>query len=321
MARNTGWFGFTPPLRGGALGLILAGTASAVAHAEAQRFQTPDAAVSAVIAALESVDAPALVAIFGPESEDVIFSGDADEDRADWGRFLSAYRDLNRIAPEADGTATLYVGDDQWPFPIRLVSAPDGWRFDAAGAREEIALRRIGENELDVIDLLEAYVGVQAEYRQTDPDGDGVHSFAAGVLSGEGKRDGLYWPPEPGAPDSLIGDFMARASADGYSAGDADVEPDPYLGYYFRVLQRQGPAAPGGAMDYLVNDRMLASHAMLAFPASYRETGVMSFMVGEAGAVYEADLGEATLEVAGAIESFDPGAGWQPVDLEDPAGE
>jgi hypothetical protein len=288
------------------------------AHAEPQAFETPDAAVDAVIAALEAVDAAALVAVFGPENEDVALTGDAEVDREVWSGFLSDYRALNRIAEEEDGVATLYVGFDQWPFPARIVEGPDGsWRFDAAAAREEVLLRRIGRNELDVIELLRGYVRAQAEYRRIDYDGDGVLSFASGILSSEGRRDGLYWPAVEGFPESPIGDFMARAAADGYSTGgDADAEPEPYLGYYYRVLTGQGEAAPGGAMDYIVNGRMLAGHALLAFPAAYDDTGIMSFMVGEAGVVYEADLGEATLEVADAIELFDPGEGWTPVEDE-----
>ena len=179
-------------------------------------------------------------------------------------------------------------------------------------------LRRIGQNELDVIDLMHGYVRAQALYRSENPDGDGLPSFASAILSSpDGKRDGLYWPSEPGEPESPIGDFMARAAADGYQLDGADVEPEPYLGYYYRVLQKQGPHAPGGALDYMANGQMVAGHALLAFPSDYGDTGVMSFMVGEAGIVYEADLGEETLDVAGAIDSFDPGDGWTPVVAEE----
>ena len=210
--------------------------------------------------------------------------------------------------------ATLYIGRDLWPFPADIVAVDGGWSFDAAGAREEVRLRRIGLNELDVIDLLQGYVRAQANYRRTDPDGDGLPSFAAGILSSPGTRDGLYWPPEPGAPESPVGDFMARAAADGYGFEGVDVEPDPYLGYYYRVLQKQGPSAPGGAVNYLVDGRMLAGHALLAFPADYGKSGIMSFMVGEAGVIFQADLGEDTLAVAGAIDAFDPGEAWSPED-------
>jgi hypothetical protein len=288
---------------------LVAGPALAAPRA----FESPEAAADAVVSALEAADRDALVEIFGPEGEDVILTGDDEEDRAAWGQFLRDYRTLNRIDVEDEAVATLSVGRDLWPFPVPLVAGETGWSFDVEAAREEIRLRRIGENELDVIDLMREYVRVQDVYRRMDPDGDGLPTFAAGILSNEGTRDGLYWAPEPDAPESPIGDFMARASADGYAVEGTDAEPDPYLGYYFRVLQRQGPSAPGGAMDYMINGRMVAGHALLAFPAAYGETGVMSFMVGEAGVVYEADLGEATLDTASEIDAFDPGPDWSPV--------
>jgi hypothetical protein len=297
------------------LALIMTlGAGPGAALAEAQVFASPEAATDALIAALEAQDRDALIAVFGPESEDVILTGDVEEDRETWSEFLSGYRTLHQIEVLGDGVATLEIGRDLWPFPAPLIQAGDGWQFDAEAAREEVMLRRIGGNELDVIALLRAYVRVQDQYRRTDPDGDGIASFAAGVLSSEGTHDGLYWPAEEGAPESPIGDFMARAAAQGYTVDGTEEDPEPYLGYYFEVLQRQGDAAPGGAYDYMVNGHMVAGHAMLAYPAAYGETGIMSFMVGERGVVYEADLGDDTLAVAGAIESFDPGEGWTPVE-------
>lgn len=280
--------------------------------AEPEGFASPETAVAAVITALEAVDRDALIAIFGPENEDVILTGDQDEDRSIWSEFLRDYRAQSRIGEE-DDVATLYVGRTLWPFPVLMVREGDIWRFDAEEARDEILLRRIGANELDVIGLLRGYVQAQAAFRSADADGDGLPSFASAILSSPGHRDGLYWPPEPGAPESPIGDFMARAAADGFSIDGQDEGPEPYLGYYFRVLTRQGVSAPGGAIDYMVGGHMLAGHAILAFPAAYGDTGIMSFMVGEAGVVYEADLGEDTLAVAGLIDTFDPGEGWAPV--------
>jgi hypothetical protein len=294
-----------------AVGALIAASLGS-ARAEPEAFPSPEAAAEAVVAALEARDRAALIAIFGPENEDVILTGDDAADREAWGEFLDSYRQMRRIAVEGEA-ATLFVGRDQWPFPAPLVEGAAGWSFDAAAAREEVLLRRIGQNELDVIDVLRRYVRAQAAYRASDPDGDGVRTFAAGVLSAPGTRDGLYWPPEPGAPASPIGDFMARAAADGYSLDGQDADPEPFHGYYFRVLTRQGPAAPGGALDYMVGGRMMAGHAMLAFPSAYGDTGIMSFMVAENGVVYEADLGEDTLAVAAAIEAFDPGDGWEPV--------
>jgi len=284
------------------------------AWAEAASFDSPEAATEAVIEALEAADRDALIGVFGPESEDVILTGDEIEDRATWGEFLRDYRVMRRIAPDGEGRSTLYVGRDQWPFPAPLVENDGQWTFDAEAAREEVLLRRIGRNELDVIDLMRGYVRAQAAYRAQDPDGDGLPSFAASILSSPDMRDGLYWVAEEGEPESPVGDFMARAAAEGYSVEGQDVEPEPYLGYYYRVLDRQGPAAPGGEMAYVVGGHMVAGHALLAVPAAYGDTGVMSFMVGEAGEVYEADLGEETLDIAAEITAFDPGEGWSPVE-------
>jgi hypothetical protein len=299
-------------LRAAAGGLaLLALTLPALA--EPARYDSPEAAVSAVVAAVEAKDPAALLAIFGPENEDVVFTGTPEQDREIWRGFLHSYRERSRIEMDGDARAVLHIGREDWPFPAALVLQDGTWAFDGAGAREEVALRRIGLNELDVIDLLKAGVAVQARFRQTDHDGDGVMEFAASILSSAGQRDGLYWPDEPGTEPSPIGAQMARAAADGYNMGDGDSPPDPYLGYYFRILQAQGPAAPGGAMDYKIGGNMVAGHAILAYPADYGVTGVMSFMVGENGIVHESDLGPDTVQIGNAITVFDPSEGWAPV--------
>ena len=180
------------------------------------------------------------------------------------------------------------------------------WSFDAEGAREEVLARRIGRNELEVIDIMRRAPEIQAAYRRTDHDGDGVMEFAASILSSPGTRDGLYWPDEPGAEPSPFDDTLARASFTGYSEDGEDREPEPFEGYYFRILQGQGEAAPGGAYSYMVAGNMVAGHALVAYPAVYGDTGIMSFLVGEQGIVYEADLGEDTLSRAVAVDVFDP---------------
>jgi Protein of unknown function (DUF2950) len=302
------------------LGAVIFGLlAAAPAIADPGVYDSPEAAAEAVIAALKAEDRAALVAVFGPENEDVILTGNDADDRQTWREFRRSYELLHRITQDGD-QATLQIGRELWPFPAPIVHAASGWQFDAAAAREEVRLRRIGQNELDVIDLMRGYVDAQAAYRRLDPDGDGLPTFAAHILSEEGARDGLYWPDAPGAPESPVGDFMARAAAEGYAVdgGAGDVSPDPYLCYYYGILTSQGPHAPGGAMDYMVGGHMVAGHALIAFPSDYGETGVMSFMVGEGGTVYEADLGEDTLEKAAAITSFDPGEDWSPVP---PAGD
>jgi Protein of unknown function (DUF2950) len=283
---------------------------TAMAMAEPMTYPTPEAATEAFVTALQARDREALMTIFGPESEDVISSGDPDRDAEARERFLAEYGTFHQIVPAGDNRAELQIGRTLWTFPVAMTNSDAGWSFDAAGARDEILARRIGMNELDVIDLLRKAVGVQAAFRQTDHDGDGVMEFAASVLSTPGQRDGLYWPPEEGTPDSPIGAFMAQAAADGVSIDGVDQGPVPYLGYVFRILTRQGEAAPGGAYDYMVAGNMVAGHALLAFPAEPGDTGVMSFMIGENGQIYEANLGDTTLEVAGAIDSFNPGEGW-----------
>jgi Protein of unknown function (DUF2950) len=299
-----------------ASGILAAALSASAVLAAPQTYETPEAAVSAVVAALEARDRSALLAVLGPESEDVIISGNDERDHEDREDFLAAYEQMHRVAIDSDGVATLYVGREQWPFPLRLVKGEAGWIFDVEGGREEMLDRRIGRNELDVIDLLRAYVRVQSRFRQTDYDRNGVMEFAASMLSSPGARDGLYWPPEPGAPESLIGDAVAEAAAEGYVVQGHEEAPKPYLGYYFHLLQKQGPNAPGGALDYMINGNMVAGHAMLAFPADYGETGIMSFLVGENGIVYEADLGEDTIDIANAIEAYDPDDAWEPVEEE-----
>ena len=254
----------------GVLSLVLLG-GSAVADPAV--FESPEAAVEAVVSALEARDREALIAVFGPENEDVVLTGDPEDDRATWGEFLRDYRALSRINREGDDLATLAIGRDLWPFPAPLVRDAAGWHFDAEAAREEVLLRRIGQNELDVIDLLRGYVDAQAAYRAMDPDGDGLPSFAASVLSSEGARDGLYRPEAPGARKARSATSWPGPAAEGYSVeGGADAEPDPYLGDYYRVRPSRGRTSRG-AMDYVVNGHMVAGHAMLASPAAYGTPG------------------------------------------------
>lgn len=302
----------------GALALALWCLPVAGAHASPAEYETPESAVQAVIDALEARDKEALLHVFGPEAEDVILTGEPPEDRETWGNFLKAYRAMHRIAIDKSGDkATLFIGRDQWPVPISLVKhTNDLWSFDVDEAREEILDRRIGRNELDVIEMLRGYVRAQQVFRQTDYNDDGVREFARSIISSSDRRDGLYWPDAEGVPESPVGDFMARAGADGYNVDGEDRDPEPYLGYYYRLLTEQGENAPGGAMSYLVNGRMLAGHALLAFPAAYDNTGIMTFIVGENGIVYERDLGENTLDIADEMTVFDPGPEWEVVEDE-----
>ena len=291
------------------LAAVLLAPAAAL-RAEPAVFATPEAAVEAFVAALKAQDRAALLTVFGPESDDLIGSDDPEGDAEARDEFLKSYAAFSRLRPEGEGRVELQVGRTRWPFPVTLVSAAGGWSFDPAGARDEILARRIGQNELEVIDLLRRAVGVQADFRRVDHDGDGVMEFAATIISDAGARNGLYWPSEDGKPDSPIGAYMAQAAADGVSVDGQDTDPEPFHGYYFRILTAQGAAAPGGAYDYMIGGNMVAGHALLAYPAAPDETGIMSFVVGENGVVFEADLGPETLAIAGAMGAFDPGEGW-----------
>jgi hypothetical protein len=283
---------------------------AAPALAEPQRFASPDAAVEALVAAVRAKDRAAGLAIFGPENEDVVLTGEDAADAEAWTNFIEAFDELHRIAPAVDGVATLYIGKNQWPMPIPIARGADGlWAFDAEAAREEIFFRRIGRNELDAIATLRAYGPVQARFRAVDHDGDGVMEFAARITATAQTRDGLHWPTGADGVESPVGDLAAAADA------DAPAETrEPLHGYYYRILTAQGPAAPGGAMAYRVNGNMVAGHALLAFPADYGESGVMTFMVAENGLVLEADLGPETGALASGIVVFDPGEGWAPAD-------
>lgn len=290
------------------LGLSLTGAALA----EPRRFDTPEAAAEAFRGAVEAGGVGGMLAVFGTEALDLLLDDDDARQQRNRRRLLASWRRASAIEPSADGaTATLLLGHDEWPFPIPLARDVEGqWYFDTEAGREAVLARIIGHNELDVLDLLRAYVEVQAGYRATDWDGDGVMEFAAHIISTGGQRDGLYWPREPGAPRSPVGDRMARAAAEGYMLDGALEAPEPLYGYVFHVLQFQGPDAPGGAMAYVVGGNMVAGHALIAYPAEYGITGEMTFMVSEAGTIVERDFGPETLAIAGAIEVYDPGEGW-----------
>lgn len=296
--------------------LALAGAPLALASAAPATYPDPQAAVAALITSLENNDREGALAVFGPESEDILLTGEPARDREIWKGFLDAYREMNRIGVESTGDlATLYVGDGQWPFPIRLEKQDDGsWAFNAEAAREEIRLREIGRNEIDVAELMLAYVDIQGEYRLEDHDDDGVMEFASRIISTPGQRDGLYWPADGDEAESPIGTFMAAAAAAGYKFGEEAYDPQPYLGYFYKILTKQGPSAPGGELDFVINGNMVAGHALLAYPAAYEETGVISFMIGESGVLYEADLGPDTAAIAEKMEAFDPEKRWYVLD-------
>lgn len=281
----------------------------AAAPAGAAEFAGPQEALDALVAAAEAGDSSALLAVLGEEAQDLV-ADTPEERRENRAAFLALYGDGYRFLPVEDGVVEVLLGADGWPFAIPLVRDEAGWSFDVAAGREELLAREIGFNELEVIALMDVYGDLQTAFRLSDHDGDGVMEFARSVLSSADARDGLFWPGD----GSFVGERLAMAAAHGWSDGEEHYQPEPHFGYVFRILQGQGDTAPGGAMSYLVNDRMVAGHALLAVPASYGETGVHSFMVAENGEILEADLGPETAERAADITLFAPDGDWAPLE-------
>jgi hypothetical protein len=276
-------------------------------------FATPEDAVKAFAAAMRSNDEKELLSIFGPAAKELISSGDPVRDKQRLELFMSDYDRKNRLAPEGS-KMVLVVGEKDWPFPIPLVKKGEQWIFDTKAGKEEILNRRIGENELDTVQTLLAIVDAQREYAMKDRDSDGIRQYAEKFGSDPGKKNGLYWEGREGEEPSPLGELVADARAEGYSRAGAKQGPIPYHGYYFRMLKKQGKHAPGGAFDYIVKNKMIGGFAVVAYPAAYGSSGVMTFVVSHAGVVYEKDLGKNTAATAKAINSFDPDKSWKRVE-------
>jgi hypothetical protein len=286
---------------------LYAGPVLAAAPAQ-QTFATPDEAVSALITAVKANDVKAMRAVLG-NAGGALASGDPIADRATADRFVAAYDAKHALVPDGD-MVKLNIGQDEYPFAFPLVKKGDRWRFDTAAGIDELNARRIGENELYTIKVLQAIVDAQQEYASEDRNGDGVVAYARKFMSSPGKRDGLYWPTKAGEPRSPLGELIVQATADGYRANKQG--PTAFHGYYYKMLK--GQAATGGspAFDYVVHGRAIGGFAVLAYPAKYGSSGIMTFMVNQDGKVYQSDLGPKTPERAGAIQRFDPGKGWTP---------
>lgn len=292
-------------------GLLVGGCASSDSHYCNQTvFDRPEDAAKQLNVALASGQASELDALFGSDASETLASGDPVADR--WNRQILATAMSERWVLESDGPATkeVVIGYESWPFPIPLVKDDRGWWFDTVAGHEEVLARRIGRNELATIASLNAFVDAERQYASTGHDGKPAGVFAQKIHSDSGTHNGLYWST-PGAkePPSPMGEFIARAAAKGYNKDGADGET-PYHGYYFRILTSQGPAAPGGAKSYIVGDSMTGGFAMIACPAMYRSSGVMTFIVGPDGVVRQADLGTDTPAAAAAITAFDPTDRW-----------
>jgi hypothetical protein len=271
-------------------------------------FASPQEAMQTLVEALRTGDKESLLAILGPDSEEILSSGDPVSDQADRERFLNAYGEKVDPVPQGNDRVEVVLGNDDWPFPIPLVRGQQGWSFDTAAGKQEILNRRIGRNELDTIQVCQGYVEAQREYASVDREQDGIIQYAQKVISDPGKRNGLYWEPAEGEVPSPAGPFMARAAAEGYKAGE---KPIPFHGYYYRILKAQGPKAPGGAYNYVINDHMVAGFALVAWPAEYGVSGVMTFVVNQNGIVYEKDLGPETAKTAEAMTRYNPDETWR----------
>jgi DUF2950 family protein len=289
-------------------------TATKNAAAPARRFASPEEATAALVTALRGNDARAALGVLGSEGQTLLISGDPVVDQQSRVRFLTAYDAAHTLQPRGEAVV-LRVGKDDWPFPVPLVKDGSGrWFFDAAQGREEIIARRIGRNEIYTMQTALAYVDAQREYYAQDHNGNGLLEYAQYFASSvPGKRDGLYWPTQPGEPPSPLGDLVVRARAEGYRrSGDG---PTPYHGYLYRILTAQGPAAAGGAYDYVIRGHMIAGFALVAFPAEYGVSGVMTFIVNHDGVVYQKDLGPRTRSLAFAMRTFNPDGTWTKVDV------
>jgi hypothetical protein len=294
-------------LRHAALALTALALLSSPSPAQ-QSYPTPEDAAAALAAAAKSGPSD-ILKVLGRPAEDIVSSGDEVADADIRQRFTSMYDAKHAIKAEGNKTATLMLGTDDFPFPIPLVNTKTGWEFDTGEGRIEVLRRRIGRNELDAIQTSLAYVDAQNEYADKDR-GEGVGVYAQRIVSTPGKKDGLFWRDD--ADPSPLGALAAEASAEGYKAGEGGQRP--YHGYYFRILKGQGSDAPGGALNYVVKGKMIGGFALIAWPAEYGNSGVMTFLVNHAGTVYEKDLGKPTGFIAQRTTLFDPDQTWKKVD-------
>jgi hypothetical protein len=281
----------------------------AVLGAGARTYPSPEVATDALLAAARSGDPVVLTGVLGSGAKSVLASGDSVADRAAVRHFVELADQGHALLAPRENTRTLVVGSDPWPFPIPLVKGKAGWAFDTEAGRAEILARRIGQNELDAIQVCLGYVGAQREYLARNPEGASVPHYADRLMSTPGKRDGLYWTAAAGEPESPMGPAVGGARREGYAPG----KRAPYHGYLYKILTGQGPHAEGGAVDYRDGGKLTRGFALVAYPASYRKSGVMTFLVNEGGVLFQKDLGPKTGEVASKLTRFDPDESWKPV--------
>jgi hypothetical protein len=303
------------------LTVLLLGLPSMLNAQQRQRvFNSPGEAANALFAAVKADDTAALSSILGPNSQELISSGDPVADKNALAEFSNEWDQMHRLAYDDQGRVIIYLGSDNWPAPIPIVKKGSGWVFDAAAGKDELIYRRIGRNELYTIAILENLSGAQQDYASHPHDG--VQQYARYIMSDPGKQNGLYWETSQGQPPSPIGPLIADATTQGYKVQKRE-EPRtaaPFHGYFYRVLTRQGKNAPGGAKNYIVNGKMTDGFAFLAWPAEYRSSGVMTFMINQDSVLVQKDLGPDTAKIVEEISSFNPDSMWEQVERDSPPG-
>jgi hypothetical protein len=301
-----------PFARTGAL-VLFAGIAcaSTALGGSAKTFSTPQELVASLGQAVNTTNRTAFAMLFGPEGE-WLANPDSVQGAADLAQFAEAFNLTNHLSSRSDKEMVLEVGTNNWPFPVPIVKTSGGWCFDSEAGREEILNRRIGRNELEILQTMRAYVDAQREYASRDRDGSGVLKYAQRIASSPGKTDGLYWPLELNGEPSPLGPLVAEAQEQGYFRKlNAADELRPFHGYFFKILTKQGKHARGGKYSYIINGNMIAGFALIAWPAEYDESGVMTFIVNQQGRVYQKDLGPKTERLAPAITAYDPDPTWR----------
>ena len=277
-----------------------------------KKFASPEEAVAALSVATAAADTNALRTILGPAADELI-NPDRIQATDELKTFSSALAETNHLVHVSDTLVVLELGDDFWPFPVPIVKKDGGWFFDTDAGKDELLSRRIGRNELATVPVMRAYVQAQREYAGTDHDGDDVLEYAQRLVSSPGKHDGLYWPSDSGGEESPLGPLVAYAQVEGYSPelrAEDEAERGPYHGYYFKIITRQGKHAPGGKYNYVTNGNMIGGFALVAWPAEYGDSGIMTFIVNQQGRVYQKDLGAQTSRLAKRIKAYDPDSSW-----------
>ena len=306
-------FGLADCLKIAALAAVLVAyfPAGSGAQQKGQKtFSSPEEASKAFVAAAQSNDERALLEILGPDGAKIVSSGDATEDAENRANFVRKYEEMHRLVREPDGTVTLYIGAENWPTPIPLEMKGNAWFFNTEAGKREILFRRVGRNEMSAIRICEELASAQKEYYATQHN-----EYAKQIFSDDGQHNGLYWKVSEGEPQSPIGPLVASAVAEGYDKGN-NGPPTPYRGYLFHVLTSQGKDAQGGAKSYIANGKMTEGFAFVAYPAEYRSSGVMTFVVNQDGTVYQKDLGKKTEALGKAMQVYDPDSSWRKAEEE-----